>query len=279
MKCYIHKEKDAIGACVSCGKGLCEDCKIEFDRKLHCKACIEKKSITHEQFYPPYPQSYGFPYYPYPQPYPYPYPIWSPSYKPPMPKGKSKKIFFNIGGIGALISAIVSGISGFLYLYYIIEYGYDDYRNFLLIVSFALLISISVTSVGFYGYYWNYGRDSGLICCILMIISGLVYAILSLVTSLFYYIIMLYFIVGFIMLGIACGTMAWANIDSRDMFDLKASLNITVILLGICALLFWMIFPMLLGLGWFVLTAAFLFQALLFSRANIVTFSGDENQR
>jgi hypothetical protein len=196
-----------------------------------------------------------------------------------MPKGKSKKIFFNIGGIGALISAIVSGILGFLYIYYVFGYGYDDYRYFLPILSFALLISISVTSVGFYGYYWNYGRDSGLVSCILMIISGVIYAILSLVASLFYYIVIIYIVIGFIMLGIASATMAWANIDSRDMFDLKTSLNITVILLGISALLFWIILPMLFGLGWFVFTVAFLFQALLFSRANIVTFSGDENQR
>jgi hypothetical protein len=40
MKCYIHSEKDAVGACVSCGKFICEECKVEIHNKNHCKNCL-----------------------------------------------------------------------------------------------------------------------------------------------------------------------------------------------------------------------------------------------
>lgn len=26
MKCYNHPDRDAVGTCVDCGKGLCQEC-------------------------------------------------------------------------------------------------------------------------------------------------------------------------------------------------------------------------------------------------------------
>lgn len=40
MKCFNHEDKDAVGICVSCKKGLCRDCAIEYDGKLYCKDCF-----------------------------------------------------------------------------------------------------------------------------------------------------------------------------------------------------------------------------------------------
>lgn|GEM_PF-3207863 len=271
MKCYFHQGKEAVGACVSCGKGLCEECKIELYGKLHCKQCIERKSITQEQIYPQYPLPYVYPFYSYPYSYPYPYPIWNPSYKPPMPRGKPTKLYFNIGGIGSLIFAVVSAISGFMFIFYVLRYGYDIFQNFLPVHSFVTLVSISVTSVGFYGYYWNYGRTSGLVSCVLMIIAGIMYGILGYLASIFHYVVVSYIVIGFIMLGCASLCMAWANMDSKEMFDSKPLLNIVSIFLGICAVFFWVVVPMLFGFGWFLFTVAMLFQAFLFSRANIVS--------
>lgn len=44
MKCAVHSDKEAIGACVSCGKGICEECKVESESKFYCKECDAKKA-------------------------------------------------------------------------------------------------------------------------------------------------------------------------------------------------------------------------------------------
>ena len=42
MKCAEHREKDAIGACVSCGRGICEDCTINLAGKNYCQDCADE---------------------------------------------------------------------------------------------------------------------------------------------------------------------------------------------------------------------------------------------
>ncbi|MEM2900184.1 MAG: hypothetical protein QXT63_05280 [Thermoplasmata archaeon] len=273
MKCYFHEEKEAIGVCVSCGKGLCDDCKIEFDGKLHCKACVEKKSISqkrHESFYPQYSRPYMYPFYQNS--------IWNLSYKPPMPIRKPTKLYFYIGAIGSIIFAIVCGFSAFIFGEYVFN-GYQLYRNFPLGLALGTLISISVTSLGFYGYYRNYGRFSGLACCIFMMITGMLYAISSLGYAIFNNFDVYYTIIPFILLGIASGVMAWANLDSKDMFDLKPLIFITAMLLGMCAVSSLTIIPMFFGCGWFPFTVALSFQAFLFSRAKIFPSSGQSYEK
>ena len=53
MKCAEHREKDAIGACVSCGRGICEDCTINLAGKNYCQDCadelVQEKSRHAEQ--------------------------------------------------------------------------------------------------------------------------------------------------------------------------------------------------------------------------------------
>ena len=43
MRCYNHKEKEAVIACTSCGKFICEECNVEVDGKAVCKSCIQGK--------------------------------------------------------------------------------------------------------------------------------------------------------------------------------------------------------------------------------------------
>jgi hypothetical protein len=40
MKCVNHPEADVSGACVYCGKLFCNDCLIEVNGKMYCKADI-----------------------------------------------------------------------------------------------------------------------------------------------------------------------------------------------------------------------------------------------
>lgn len=37
MKCYLHKNKDAVGTCKACSKGVCEDCCLDVGNGLACK--------------------------------------------------------------------------------------------------------------------------------------------------------------------------------------------------------------------------------------------------
>lgn len=44
MKCFNHHDRDAIGLCKSCGKGLCEECIAEVPRGLACKNSCEENA-------------------------------------------------------------------------------------------------------------------------------------------------------------------------------------------------------------------------------------------
>lgn len=48
MKCYIHNEADAIGACVGCGQFICNECNTPINGRNHCKSCIEK-TVSEQQ--------------------------------------------------------------------------------------------------------------------------------------------------------------------------------------------------------------------------------------
>lgn len=43
MKCFNHKERDAVAICKYCGKGLCEECAVQIDDVISCKGKCEEK--------------------------------------------------------------------------------------------------------------------------------------------------------------------------------------------------------------------------------------------
>jgi len=45
VKCYAHPEKEAVGVCRECGKGICEACAVEVSGRLYCRACIGKVKV------------------------------------------------------------------------------------------------------------------------------------------------------------------------------------------------------------------------------------------
>ena len=49
MKCDEHNEKDAIAACVNCGKGVCNDCRLLLAGKNYCQECADKLA-TEKQY-------------------------------------------------------------------------------------------------------------------------------------------------------------------------------------------------------------------------------------
>lgn len=49
MRCYIHNDREAVGACTICGKFACEECNVELKEKSVCKACIQSKNNSGRQ--------------------------------------------------------------------------------------------------------------------------------------------------------------------------------------------------------------------------------------
>jgi len=44
--CSYHPGKDAVGACVSCGKMVCVGCRHELQEKVYCPPCANKLYIA-----------------------------------------------------------------------------------------------------------------------------------------------------------------------------------------------------------------------------------------
>lgn len=39
MRCFQHFEREALGSCVGCGKGVCLDCLNKVDGRIYCSGC------------------------------------------------------------------------------------------------------------------------------------------------------------------------------------------------------------------------------------------------
>lgn len=49
MKCFYHPDRDAVGQCVECGKGLCSECAGKWNPP-HCENCggnVVSEAIAH----------------------------------------------------------------------------------------------------------------------------------------------------------------------------------------------------------------------------------------
>lgn len=50
MKCHRHRERDAVGVCAACGKGLCAElCAHDGDFGLHCDDACARRLRTRER--------------------------------------------------------------------------------------------------------------------------------------------------------------------------------------------------------------------------------------
>jgi hypothetical protein len=46
MRCFYHQDKEAIGSCKSCGKGLCPECAVDMVRGLACRGRCENDVLA-----------------------------------------------------------------------------------------------------------------------------------------------------------------------------------------------------------------------------------------
>lgn len=42
MHCFVHTDRDAVGICKSCNKGICVDCAADLQHSLACKGAHEE---------------------------------------------------------------------------------------------------------------------------------------------------------------------------------------------------------------------------------------------
>ena len=43
MKCFMHRQKDAIGVCKTCGKAMCSDCSSYSGHSSICPVCLKNQ--------------------------------------------------------------------------------------------------------------------------------------------------------------------------------------------------------------------------------------------
>jgi len=138
MKCDKHPDMDAVGTCVYCGRGVCDDCKVRVYDKIHCKECVEAGRVRGNQ---PPPQVY--------QPVPVYYFAGPPMILlPPHPKGPPAPLPLRLGSIGAVISGIALFVMG----------GSFYLSPTLLSATTTLFcLGLMVLAIGCFGTYWNFG--------------------------------------------------------------------------------------------------------------------------
>ena len=42
MKCFYHHDRDSLGSCKSCGKGVCLECAVDLTKGLACRGHCEE---------------------------------------------------------------------------------------------------------------------------------------------------------------------------------------------------------------------------------------------
>jgi hypothetical protein len=44
MHCFYHQDKEAVGTCKSCGKGVCAECAVDLSKGLACRSRCEESA-------------------------------------------------------------------------------------------------------------------------------------------------------------------------------------------------------------------------------------------
>lgn len=151
MKCAKHHRKEAIGACVSCGSGVCKECRIAVQGITYCKSCLEGGKM---QPSPPLPPG------PLPRTRP-PRRIRAPrQVRVPRSTRRPFRLFFIIAAIGMIF--LVLALSIYTYFQFV-SFWLGGYQSTNIFCSAYLLVTCVIAGIGFFGYWWNYGLRSSLV--------------------------------------------------------------------------------------------------------------------
>jgi hypothetical protein len=153
MKCEVHPDNEVVGSCVSCGRGVCDECKETHDGLLHCRLCIKKGRITDRPSL-----DWQSIFYHVPQPAPKVAPrnmaLARTSLTQPNPAEDPDPKPFKIGRYGALIVGIYMMIMSFSFP----AVG-DEYLLFVFTVAGGAGMTMAFLPyiIGLHGFYKNYG--------------------------------------------------------------------------------------------------------------------------
>jgi hypothetical protein len=168
MRCDVHPDSDAVGTCVYCGRGVCDQCKVRVNDKVHCKACVEAGRTRGAPAQPALP-----PQVPIGPPVgmafaPYPGADMTPMiFKPPVPKGTPKKVYFQFGAVACFASMVMSFI-----VTYLMFSAYNDPYNdgskvgIWMVASLVLTFFLYPVFISLFGFYKNYGNSTALVAFI-----------------------------------------------------------------------------------------------------------------
>jgi len=223
MKCEMHPEQDALGTCVSCGRGVCAICKVNYQGLMHCKQCLEAGRLggaaRQQQMMPMY---YPYGYMPYGMPMGYYYnPAMAKAQ--PRPRGVPDGRLFKLGAVGAVGSGVLSIVTGALLLFGgVFSYYSSGPSPEFMAAAVLLAIFQILAAFGFLGFYKNYGPTAGLAAAGFLAPSGFIFvaAVMGAVNStgdaaLFIYLGALFLGIGHIISGITA-TLMRKFLDARD---------------------------------------------------------------
>jgi hypothetical protein len=188
----------------------------------------------------------------------------------PVPKGIVQRKYFIFGGVGAGIMAI-----GALFLFVLgLHRRFDILTNDVWQIFWPLGVSIlcagmAILSIGFYGFYINYGSSLGYLCMMILPISSLFFL------SIFMYSFYVQYEVGRFStaLGALSITLVMMAITISQVrnYTLLMGLSIfTAIFLLSAAALTWAVFVTeALGIGWIILTGACILMAFFFIKIKL----------
>ena len=137
MRCYYHPKEEAVAICMSCGKGICQQCTVLVEGNSYCRTCVETRGITSQMAQTAIPK----------------------------PGGVPSKTPFVIGGVGAIISGVAAVLSifggiGSLWLFGF--YGlYSSIAFFSVISGVLLAVGLILAGIGYKGIKTNYGLSIG----------------------------------------------------------------------------------------------------------------------
>lgn len=50
MRCFVHRDVEAVGTCRACNKGVCPDCVVDLGHSISCRgSCETKAQSLHSQ--------------------------------------------------------------------------------------------------------------------------------------------------------------------------------------------------------------------------------------
>lgn len=46
MRCFLHKDIEAVGTCRACNKGICHECLVDLGHSIACRGNCEEKALV-----------------------------------------------------------------------------------------------------------------------------------------------------------------------------------------------------------------------------------------